>query len=175
MHKICAILLEPTDAKSLFREATNLIEQYADENNWYAFIGIIMPDGKTVSPSGYKVEMSDRWFIGEFVYQDQPEDRLELLKLFQCSDVNMVLNTDNALDVLNTAGKESIVQHLVEIVQDPASENYKRVHASIMLANILDPEWPFTTSITSWYNDRVLVQYDIKPENAAIVLVDMHM
>jgi len=191
MHAVYALLLPGKDPEEILVEAESLIQAVGDENNWYAFIGLVLPDGEVVSlaspppeesefarlsrhwPGGDRLSslpVSRRWTMESLDKMRGDRSWLDLVHWLAARDI-----ADWWLPGQETLpGREELVRLLIEKVADEEEKSYRRQLAAQHLVTVLDENWPFVTELGGWYRQRVYCRPDVTPEEAAIVLVDIH-
>ena len=179
MHAVYAILLPPEgDPEDILVEAEEIVQQVADANNWYTFVGLVLPDGKIVDPASCSFPVSDRWDVHDLA-KEVGDDWLAYVRSLEYQEVADVLGlfpdgAETVRRIVERGGREAIVERLVSVVADPKERGYRRRWAAQRLVLVLNDEWPFPERLDSWYRQRVFKHHDVAPEEAAIVLVDIH-
>lgn len=173
MHGVYAILLpfDGEDPDEIFAAAADLIEEVADEDNWWKLIGLVEPDGTVVpapDPSDrYRVLAQDYWSHDEWL------DFVRELEFAETA-FRLDVSTDDVRRMMADGGKEAVIEAFAKIIGDRTAASWRRQLAAGRVEILLDDEWPFPEMLTNWYRQRVYKSPDVPPEKAAIVLADIH-
>ncbi|HIE38843.1 MAG TPA: hypothetical protein EYP77_07225 [Anaerolineae bacterium] len=177
MHAVYAILLPvQEDPEELFLAAENLVQQVADENNWYGFIGVALPGEEVIEPPSHFL-VSDRFAIHDLAGAVNGY-WLRYVRSLEYYETACVLGLDQdgaeaVRQMVEEGGKEAVIRALAALITD-SSETSLRRRVAQRLEVVLDEAWPFPERLISWYRQRVFKHYAVRPEEAAIVLVDIH-
>ncbi len=179
MHAIYAILLPPDgEPEDILGEAEDLVRQIAGERNRYSLIGLVLPDRTIVAPDPDCFPVSDRWnihdlagrisgywldFVAGLEYQEVAE------ALAPCSS-----GTEATWQLIEQDDKEAAIRALANLAADPEREKRHRQRAAQCLVRTLADGWPFPEWVGAQYGQRVFKHCGVAPEEAAIVLVDIH-